>query len=202
MPDDPEARLDRGPPQTSQVGLSWFGWHCFGNGDPLLLLNGDAMAMSLWPDRLLACLAERFTLILFNDPGMGRSRSGEDHSWQIPVLASQVKRFLISSEADRPIHLLSFSSGGEIALQIAVRRSEWLGVVIAVAADAGGEDFVGDPEVMQRISQAEPAELLGLRFPLGQEAALGASAAEVMQCPQEMPTAAALDGRNGRGATG
>lgn len=187
--------LDRGPLNTTQVGRSRFGWHRCGSGEPLVLLNGDAMAMSLWPDRLLACLAERFSLILFDYPGIGRSVAGDDHSWRIPELASQVERFVLSCEQARPVHLLGFSSGGEVALQIAVRRPDWLGGVVVVAADAGGTDFIGDPDVMQRIAEAEPADLLALLFPAGQEAALGAYAAELMQRPQDMPTAESLSGQ-------
>jgi len=185
--------LNRGPLQHLQRGSSRFGYHRLGSGEPLVLLNGDAMAMSLWPDRLLESLAARFQVILFDYPGIGRSSAADGPCWQIPALATDVQRFLEALIPDRrPIHLLGFSSGGEIALQIAVRQPSWLGGVVVVAADAGGSQFVGDPAVMQRISQAEPEELLGMLFPAGAQQALQAYAAELMGRPQDVPDPAVL----------
>jgi hypothetical protein len=51
------APLTRGPLHEATVGRSRFGDHRFGDGEPLVLFNGDAMAMSMWPDRLLEALA-------------------------------------------------------------------------------------------------------------------------------------------------
>lgn len=123
---------------------------------------------------------------------MGRSEASEGYSWHIPELGCEVERFLASACPLPPVHLLGFSSGGEIALQIAVQQPAWLGGVVVVAGDAGGPQFVGDPDVMQRISQADPVELLGLLFPVGADEALQAYAAELMERPQDMADASVL----------
>ncbi|MEB3275805.1 MAG: alpha/beta hydrolase [Cyanobacteriota bacterium] len=187
------ANLTRGPLLTLTVQGHCFGYHQLGSGELLVLLNGDAMCMSMWPDALLQALAAQFTVVIVDYPGMGRSQAApEGGAWLIPELASLMEAFITDLAHGRRVHLLGFSSGGEIALQIAVRHPSWLASVTSVAGDAGGEQFVGDPAVMQRIAQSSPEELLALLFPADQQAAMQAYVAELMSRPQDGASAEVL----------
>ncbi len=189
MNDIPAAGADpaRGPLLHIGAGGAEYGYHRLGSGPDLVLFNGDAMCMSMWTDTLLTALAEDFTVTIFDYPGMGQSTAAPGQSWLVPDLATQSFTFLSSLGLQRP-HVLGWSTGGEIVLQMAVQSSTALGGVVSVAGDPGSPHFSGDPDVMTTIANATPQEMLAMMFPADQKAALQAFVADLMSRPQDFPS--------------
>jgi pimeloyl-ACP methyl ester carboxylesterase len=177
----------RGPLEHIQVGEIAFGYHTFGDGPPIVLLNGNAMCMSLWTPSLLRALSEHFRVTLFDYHGMGRSTAPDNTSWQIESMATTTIELLDALRLDRP-HLLGWSTGGELALTMALLTKGRVGDIISVAGDAGSSHFVGDREVMTKIAKADPLELLQMMFPPSQASAMGRFVEEIAQFPQDEPS--------------
>lgn len=181
----------RGPLHKIAAGAAEYGYHRFGSGPDLVLFNGDAMCMSMWTDELLTTLAQTFTVTIFDYPGMGQSTAAIDQSWLVPDMATQSFAFLSALGLQRP-HVLGWSTGGEIVLQMAVQDSAALGGVVSVAGDPGSPHFSGDADVMTKIADATPQEMLAMMFPADQQAALQAFVTDLMSRPQDYPSQAVL----------
>lgn len=177
----------RGSLRQAEVAGTTYGYHRFGSGSDLVLFNGDAMCMSMWTDTLLSTLAQSFTVTIFDYPGMGQSSAAPGQSWLVPDMATQSFGFLAALGLEKP-HVLGWSTGGEIVLQMAVQDSAALGGVVSVAGDPGSAHFVGDPDVMTKIAKATPQEMLAMMFPADQKAALDAFVTDLMSRPQDFPS--------------
>lgn len=94
-----------------------------GAGSPVLLLHGFAgSARTMRP--LIDALAERHRVIAPDLPGHGRSDAPHDaaaYAW--PALIRHLARLLDALDAPQA-HVLGFSLGGRLALQLAARRPE------------------------------------------------------------------------------
>lgn len=181
----------RGPELRISVGQATYGYHRFGSGPELVMLNGDAMCMSMWTDALLSALADSFSVTIFDYPGMGRSAGAPDQSWLIPDMARQTLAFIKALDLRTP-HLLGWSTGGEIALQMAVLAPATLGRVISVAGDPGSPHYVGDPDVLSKLANATPQQMMALLFPASASAAVSAFIADFSSRPQDEPSAEAM----------
>lgn len=191
-----ESTNPRGSEQQIAVGAATYGYHRMGSGPELVLLNGDAMCMSMWTDALLSRLADSFTVTIFDYPGMGRSTGTPDQSWLIPDMARQTLAFLGALGLDRP-HVLGWSTGGEIALQMALFAPESLGKVISVAGDPGSTHYVGDPDVLSKLANATPQQMLAYLFPASATAAVSAFIADFSSRPQDEPSAEVMRAQEG-----
>lgn len=181
----------RGRELQITVGTATYGYHRMGSGPELVLLNGDAMCMSLWTDALLTALAESFTITIFDYPGMGRSTGAPDQSWLIPDMAKQTLVFCSALRLDRP-HVFGWSTGGEIALQMALLAPAQLDRVISVAGDPGSPHYVGDPDVLSKLASASPEQLITYLFPASAAAAVSAFIADLSSRAQDEPSAAVM----------
>lgn len=177
----------RGPLRTVPVDGATYGYHQFGSGPDLVLLNGDAMCMSMWTDAFLSQLASSWTVTIFDYAGMGQSTAAPQQSWLIPDMAHQTADFLGALGLTRPA-LVGWSTGGEIALQMAVFASGSYSAVVTVGGDAGSPHYVGDPDITEKLAKATPQELVAMIFPADQKPAMQAFVADLMSRPQDYPT--------------
>ena len=94
-----------------------------GMGPPLLLVPGLGGIAEFW-DPVVPALAERFTVILHDHRGCGRS-SPERIDFSIPQMTDDVLALLDHLELDR-VHLVGHSTGGAIGQTIAIEHEDRL----------------------------------------------------------------------------
>ncbi len=185
----------RGPLLTVPVGGATYGYHQFGSGADLLLLNGDAMCMSMWTDAFLEAMAADWTVTIFDYAGMGQSTAAPQQSWLIPDMARQTADFITAAKLTNPV-LVGWSTGGEIALQMTVLDGAAYPAVATAGGDAGSPHYIGDPNITEKLAQATPEQLVQMIFPADQQAAMKAFVTDLMSRPQDYPTAEVMAGQN------
>jgi len=109
-----------------------------GDGPALLLVPGLSGVGSFWADHVPA-LAERFTLVVHDHRGTGRSsRSNIDYT--IDQMADDVVRLLDELGIGRA-HLVGHSAGGAIGQTLAVTRPERIGRLVLSATWSAADPY-------------------------------------------------------------
>jgi pimeloyl-ACP methyl ester carboxylesterase len=137
-----------------------------GDGPPVLLVHGSVTGARLtWREQLP--LAERWTLLLADRPGFGRSRALQrsDFEAEAPLLAELI---------EEPMHVVAHSYGGVIALLAAAMRPDLVRSLTVVEPPAFGvargnpavEEFVARASELWTDGPAEPAAFLERFFGL------------------------------------
>jgi pimeloyl-ACP methyl ester carboxylesterase len=161
------APVGTGPPATEPVlGI---GYRQFGAGPPLVMIAGQDASMSLWDPRVLARLAQHYTVTIFDLPGVGYS---VDPFEQLPAmtvawLAQETYRFLVAIGTDRPF-ILGWGLGGAVALALAEQHPHVPAALVLVGASAGGTGAVRpSPAVSAALDSPDitTTGLSGLLFP-------------------------------------
>lgn len=93
-----------------------------GAGPPLLLVRGLSRSLRFWPAPFLGALAERFTLVLYDHRGIGRS-SPASGRFTTRDLAHDACRVLDATGFERA-HVFGLSLGGMVAQEIALSCPE------------------------------------------------------------------------------
>ena len=137
-----------------------------GAGPPVVLIHGALSDTRIWEPQVDA-LAERFTVVRFDQRGYGRStkpdtpyRSHEDF-----------RRVFEALGLDRP-HLVGSSMGGRFAIDYAVAYPDELrSLVVHVGGISGDDDqdpavFDGPAAVAQAVARGDFAEAMRLVFQL------------------------------------
>ena len=127
-----------------------------GSGPPLLLIMGYRLNSRAWPSDFIDALAERFTLILFDNRGTGQSDKPSS-GYALSNLAKDVCGLLDHLEIPRS-HVLGYSMGGAVAQELACRHPERIQRLVLCATLSGGPRSVyAGPAVI-----AVMRELVGL----------------------------------------
>lgn len=100
----------------------------YGRGQPLVLLHGWSMHCGIWR-HFARLLAEHFQVICVDLPGHGRSESPEAFTLE------QVGEALLAAISVEKFHLLGWSLGGTIAIEMAVRSPERVNSLTLLAAN-------------------------------------------------------------------
>ena len=128
------------PLQTARIGDISIAYRVFGEGDPVLLINGFASGMDTWNPPVLASLAEDFRVIVFDNRGTGYSgSSGEAYS--IPLFARDTVA-LLDVLGLGSVRILGHSLGAMIALELVLRFPERVERMVLVSGDCGGAGAV------------------------------------------------------------
>jgi pimeloyl-ACP methyl ester carboxylesterase len=93
----------------------------FGHGPELVLIHGLGGDIRMW-EPLQPFLQNAFSIIAFDLRGSGRSDK-PNIPFTVPMLANDTAG-LIGAMSTNPVHVLGFSLGGCIALQLALRRPD------------------------------------------------------------------------------
>ena len=93
----------------------------FGRGDPVLLIHGLGSSGDDWAFQLPA-LAARHRLVVPDLPGAGRSPKPSGR-YRLATMAAILWRLLDHLDHER-VHLVGFSLGGAVALEMALQRPE------------------------------------------------------------------------------
>lgn len=193
-----------GPVQRVTVGQVDFAYRRFGRGRPLVLIMGITGTMAQWDPRLLARLARRHEVIIFDNPGIGLSRFPDSATLSIPGMAVSTVGLIRRLNLGKP-DILGWSMGGQVALTIVARHGDKVDRVIVAAGHAGGphvvtptSDALGQLTGTTRNGLARAKTLARLFFPNDQMPAAIRYGASLLAIPQEHVTAAII--RRQRGA--
>jgi pimeloyl-ACP methyl ester carboxylesterase len=107
-----------------------------GVGPAVCLINGYRLSADAWPRSFINQLAERLTVITFDNRGTGRSDKPTT-GYEFANLAKDVVELLDTLR--RPhVHLLGFSMGGAIAQEVAIRYPDRVDHLILFGTFCGG----------------------------------------------------------------
>lgn len=183
-----------GPISAIPAGDIEIGYRRFGSGPPLVLIMGFSGAQTLWPAPWLERLAEDFTVITFDNRGVGATTNPGDEPFTHVTMAEDTANLIRALGYDRA-HVLGWSMGGEIALTMGWSQPDVLDRVVVIGADTGGPVAVQpSPQVTDELNDPNtgPIELLDLIFPQQAVEAKRAFAEAYEDQPQEQITPEAL----------
>ena len=131
-----------------------------GFGPPLVLIMGYRLNSSAWPPEFVEALAQRFTVVLFDNRGSGLSDKPVS-GYALSNMAEDV-RALMDHLGMEQANVLGYSMGGAVAQELACRHPERLRSLILCATLCGGRKSVyAAPSViavMRDLDGLDPAE--------------------------------------------
>lgn len=166
----PGADLDK--VRTVRVNDIDIAYKEFGQGKPLILINGYGMTMDLWPPAVLTNLSRTHRVIVFDNRGMGNT-TASDKPFTIGLFADDTAGLIDAlniSHAD----VIGWSMGADIAQELALRHPGKVDHLILYAGSSGGNESIpASPDVIKTLtntsgSAREQGErLFTLLFPPG-----------------------------------
>ncbi|NLU66001.1 alpha/beta fold hydrolase [Streptomyces sp. HNM0574] len=126
-----------------------------GGGEPLVLLSGQANDHHWW-DGVRADFEERFTTLVLDQRGTGRSDSTGSDGCSTRSFADDVRAVLDHAGFARA-HVYGTSMGGRVAQWLAADRPERVGRLVLGCTSPGGPHAVEcGPEVRRALTQSDP----------------------------------------------
>ena len=115
-----------------------------GGGEPLVLLHGGFDSSDTLLGALGPALAERFRVVAFDRRGHGRTPDA-DAPFRYADMAAEAAGVLEAVVGGgRPAHLVGYSSGGIVALLVALRRPDLVRTLVLVGANYHHDGLVPD----------------------------------------------------------
>lgn len=105
-----------------------------GGGEPLVLLHGGFDSSDTLLGALGPGLAERFRVVAFDRRGHGRT-ADTDAPFSYADMAAEAAGVLEAVVGGRPAHLVGYSSGGIVALLVALRRPDLVRTLVLVGTN-------------------------------------------------------------------
>ena len=109
------------PQRTIQVGDISVAVQEYGDGEPLLIINGTTQSLGFWAE-VAPVLAGRHRVITYDLRGMGASERGSG-AISVASLAQDARELLEALEVER-VHVLGYSLGSAIAQELALAAPE------------------------------------------------------------------------------
>lgn len=109
-----------------------------GSGPALFMVMGYRGTMAIWDPALLEELEKQFTLILFDNRGVGFSSDSEKDLTTIPQMAEDTIGLIKALGYDK-VSLLGWSMGSRIAMDVAVSHPELIENLILCSPNPGGK---------------------------------------------------------------
>ena len=125
---------------TAEVNGITLAYQDLGTGTPLVLINGFASTMDMWSPPVLAALASRFRIIIFDHRGTGYS-SASDDPFSITLFAGDTLALMdVLGIARAPI--IGLSMGASIAQELVLAHPDRVDRLVLVAGTCGGSEAV------------------------------------------------------------
>ena len=140
-------------PATQHVSVADLevAYSVLGQGDPLLLITGLAATMDLWDPVLLAELAAHYTVILFDNRGMGGT-AAPPGEFSIEQLADDTEG-LMRALGFEQAHVLGYSMGGYVAQELVLKYPERVARLVLLGTGCGGAEGIPPrPEVLRALT--------------------------------------------------
>ena len=115
-------------------------WCSTGEGEPLLLISGQAVDSSAW-DAVVPTFAESFRVITVDHRGTGESEPGTDEAYSTRSFARDALAVLDHAGVDRA-HVYGHSMGGRVAQWLAIDSPDRVASLVLGATTAGDEGGV------------------------------------------------------------
>jgi pimeloyl-ACP methyl ester carboxylesterase len=125
--------------KKEKIGDIEMAYYIRGNGPPLLMIMGFRGTMSIWDPALLEELEKHFTLILFDNRGAGLSSDTKENLTTIPQMAQDTVH-LIEALRFEKVHVLGWSMGSRIALELAIKHPQVVDHLILCSPNPGGQE--------------------------------------------------------------
>ena len=107
-----------------------------GSGPPLVLIMGYRLSSLAWPLDFIETLAERFTVIFFDNRGTGESDKPTT-GYEIANMARDVRGLIDHLEISR-VNILGYSMGGAIAQEFVRQFPDRVSALVLCATMCGG----------------------------------------------------------------
>ncbi|MDA8033889.1 MAG: alpha/beta hydrolase [Actinomycetota bacterium] len=146
------------PPGTVQIA-----YHELGSGPDLVLVPPQHASTTSWDPAAVQALAQHYTLVLFDPPGVGYS--APDPAARSVESEADVAGGLVAALGLRAPTVLGWGMGAEVALSLAERHPGVVGRLVLVDPTAGGPGAPRPSAAAQGLlgsPSATPAELAGL----------------------------------------
>lgn len=163
--------------QKQKVGDVELAYYTRGSGEPLVLLMGYKGTMAMWDPAFIEELAKNYTVIAFDHRGVGLSTDSKENHTTIEQMSMDTAEF-IRALGYQKVHLLGWSMGSSIAMQVALDHPEILKTLILCAPNPGGKNQAHRPDVYEKLTSLKTSkeELLSLMFPETSQGHLAAAA--------------------------
>ena len=119
-----------------------------GDGAPLVFVHGAAVDSRMWRPQL-AALTDEFTVVVWDEPGAGRS-SDVPADFALADYANSLAALIDALELGRA-HVAGLSWGGTVALELYRHRPELVASLILVDTYAGWKGSLPAEEVQARV---------------------------------------------------
>jgi pimeloyl-ACP methyl ester carboxylesterase len=126
------------PQRTVQVGDISVAVQEYGEGEPLLILNGATRSLGFWADQA-PVLAGRHRVITYDLRGMGGSERGSGEI-SVASLAGDVLALLEALDVQRA-HVLGYSLGSAVAQELALAAPERVASLVLYCTWARTDGF-------------------------------------------------------------
>jgi pimeloyl-ACP methyl ester carboxylesterase len=147
-----------------------------GSGPPLVMVMGFRGTMGFWDPVLLEALEKHYTLILFDNRGVGLSSDTDNNLTTIQQMTEDTAE-LIKSLGLEKAHVLGWSMGSMIALQLAISHPELVDKLILCSSNPGKKAVPRTTDAYGTLTslQASREQLLSTLFPSTAEGEAAAS---------------------------
>jgi pimeloyl-ACP methyl ester carboxylesterase len=143
--------MGKGESRIVPAGDIRIAYKTMGQGEPLVLIMGYSGTMDLWSPEVLRELAARRQVIVFDNRGMGKTTAG-DREFSIQLFADDTVRLLDALNIKRA-HVLGWSMGSAVALELALAYPERVGKLVLYAANCGGKEAIPpDPMTLKTLT--------------------------------------------------
>ena len=153
--------------KKEKIGGIDIAYYTRGSGQPLVMIMGFRGTMAIWDPELLNELEKKYTLILFDNRGVGLSSDTEKNLTTIPQMAEDTFDLIKALGYDK-VSVLGWSMGSRIAEYLTTTHPEVVENLILCSPNPGGNYQVArKTDAYQKLTSQNisPDEALSLIYP-------------------------------------
>jgi pimeloyl-ACP methyl ester carboxylesterase len=124
-----------------------------GEGFPLVMIHGLGANLDWWEPRMVGELSKRFTTVLFDNRGAGRTEMS-DRRCTMKLFADDTAGLMDALGISRA-HVLGISMGGRIAQELVLNYPQKVEKLILCSASCGGKESVPPSEDVMKMLMAD-----------------------------------------------
>jgi hypothetical protein len=143
------------PVEKVHVGDIDVGYKMFGNGEPLLVLNGAGETMNAWDPSLLKVLSSNHTVIMFDTRGIGNTTVGSN-PYTFQQLADDTAGLLDAVKIPKA-NVMGHSLGSWLAQAFTISYPEKVNSVTLISSSCGGKDGIPKPPEFRKLQDVFPS---------------------------------------------
>jgi pimeloyl-ACP methyl ester carboxylesterase len=179
------------PTRVAHTALGSVGYRELGHGPKLLLITCFGAGMDDWAPGFIDDLATHFTVIAFDNAGVGRT-SRLSKTLSVPGMAAQTSALIARLHLGR-VDVLGWSMGGMIAQSLAVEHPSQVHRLVLAATQAGTGKAAPVPATARTALESGSAlAVLKILFPADQVPSMVRYAAGIRRYPDFYSASAAV----------